>query len=79
MATISIDGKEYDTDDLSEEAKAQLVSFQFVEGELARVGLQTAALQTARNAYGRALKEALGEDPNDEIEIEGDSLNFDEK
>ena len=79
MATISIDGKEYDTDDLSEEAKAQLVSFQFVDSELARVGLQPAALQTARIAYGRALKESLGEDPSDEIEIEGDSLNFDEK
>jgi len=77
MAKVMIDEKEYDTDDLTDEAKAQLGSFQFVENELARLDAQSAALQTARIAYARALKEALGEEPEDVIEVEGDDIDLD--
>ena len=59
MPTINIDGHEYDPDQLSEAARQQLQSLRFVEGELGRLAAQTAAMQTARNAYGRALREAL--------------------
>lgn len=59
MAKISIDNVDYDTDKLSNEAKAQLVSIQFVDQELARLQAYAAALQTARMAYANALKEAL--------------------
>lgn len=59
MATIKIDNQEYDLDSLSQEAKAQLQSIQFVDQELARLQAQTAAMQTARNAYVNALKLAL--------------------
>ena len=59
MATIKIDNKEYDLDTLSQEAKAQLASIQYVEQELLRLQAQAAALQTARNAYLQALKAAL--------------------
>ena len=59
MPMINIDGQEYDFDKLSAEAKGQLQSLQFVEAELARLSARTAAMQTARNAYGRALKQAL--------------------
>jgi hypothetical protein len=62
MTTITIDNKEYDLDTLSEEAKAQLVSIQFVDQELQRVNAQAAVLQTARVAYAKALNEALGAD-----------------
>ena len=77
MAKVMIDEKEYDTDDLTDEAKAQLVSYQFVENELARLNAKSAALQTARIAYARALKEALGEEPEDDIEVEGDDIELD--
>ena len=82
MATITIDGKEYDVDSLSEESKAQLVSLRYVDSELARLRAQAATLQTARIAYGRALKQTLeqGEAPKeDEVNIEGlgDSIQFD--
>ena len=82
MATITIDGKEYDVDSLSEESKAQLVSLRYVDSELARLQAQAATLQTARIAYGRALKQTLeqGEAPKeDEVNIEGlgDSIQFD--
>jgi hypothetical protein len=59
MSQISIDGQNYEISSLSDEAKAQLVSLQFVEQELARLQMQLAALQTARNAYAVALKEHL--------------------
>jgi len=59
MATITIDGIEYDADSLSAEAKNQLQSIQFVDAELARLNGQAAVLQTARVAYANALKQAL--------------------
>lgn len=59
MPIIRIDEKDYELDSLSEEAKAQLTSLQFVDAELLRVNAQTAVLQTARNAYARALSDAL--------------------
>ena len=60
MPIIKIDDKDYDTDALSEQAKAQLTSLQFVDQELARLQAQAAILQTARIAYAKALTDALG-------------------
>ena len=59
MPTITIDNQDYDLDTLSDEARAQLQSLQFVDAELARLQAQTAVLQTARMAYAKALNEAL--------------------
>ena len=59
MTTITIDNVVYDLDTLSADAKAQLLSIQFVDQELARLQAQAAALQTARIAYAKALGEAL--------------------
>ena len=59
MPIIKIDGKDYELDTLSDEAKAQLTSIQFVDAELQRLNAQTAVLQTARMAYAKALNEAL--------------------
>jgi hypothetical protein len=56
---IQIDDKEYDLDKLSDDAKNQLVSLQFVDQELQKLNAQAAVLQTARIAYAQALKEAL--------------------
>ena len=59
MTTITIDDITYDLDTLSADAKAQLMSIQFVDQELARLQAKAAALQTARIAYSKALGEAL--------------------
>jgi hypothetical protein len=58
MTTITIDDIDYDTDKLSEEAKAQLGSLQFCDQELARLQAQSTAIQTARMAYAKA--ESIG-------------------
>ncbi len=59
MTTITIDNHNYDLDALSDDARAQLTSLQFVDTELARMQAQTAVLQTARMAYAKALQAAL--------------------
>ena len=84
MATITIDGKEYDVETLSDETKAQLGSLQYVDSELARLQAQSAALQTARMAYGRAIKQTLEDGKaleEDEVSIEGlgDTIQFDDQ
>ena len=56
---ISIDGKTYDLNTISEAAKAQLLNIQAADAELKRLAIQTALTQTARVAYGKALKEEL--------------------
>ena len=70
MTNLKIDNVNYDTDKLSDEAKAQLVSIQFCDQELARLQAQTAAIQTARMAYAKALQAALPALPA------GDTLKF---
>lgn len=81
MATIKIDGKDYDIEALSDKSKAQLASIKYVDAELGRLQAQIAALQTARIAYSRAIKEALenGSDQEEEVVVEGlsDTIQFD--
>ena len=59
MPTIKIDDKDYELEQLSDEAKAQLGSLQFVDAEIQRLNAQLAVMQTARMAYANALKDAL--------------------
>ena len=59
MATITIDGKEYESDELSDSAKQQLVSLQFVQTEIKRLESQIAVCKTAAVAYTNALKEQI--------------------
>ena len=79
MTTIKIDDKDYELEDLSDEAKNQLQSIRFVDQELMRLQAKAAALQTARNAYGRALTLALGaEEKEEDLELElPDDISFD--
>ena len=59
MSQITIDEVAYDTAALSEEALAQLGSLQAVDRRIENLQEELAILQTARNAYGRALQELL--------------------
>jgi hypothetical protein len=60
--TITIDDKEYVLDDLSDAAKAQLVSLQVTNQEIIRLQQQQKIAQTARNAYAKALSAELPKD-----------------
>ncbi len=59
MPTVNINGRQFDLDTLSEEAKAQLGMMQVVDMEIRRLEGQLAIHRTARNAYSKALIEAV--------------------
>ena len=80
MPTLKLDDKEYETEEMSQEALQQVQAIQFVDNDLVRIQMQIAALQTARNAYIRALKGILekGDSDEDNASIDlPDDLNFD--
>jgi len=56
---VNIDNVEYLLSDLSEDAKAQIQSLQFVEAELARLNALVSVSSTAKMAYQNALKDLL--------------------
>ena len=59
MPKISVDGIEYNTEDLTDNGKAQLASLQFLEVQMNKIRSEIAVYQTAKNAYIQALKEEL--------------------
>ena len=59
MPKITIDDIEYNTEDLSENGKAQLASLQFLEVQMNKLQSEIAVYQTARNSYVAALKSEL--------------------
>lgn len=59
MTTIKINGKDYDIDSLTQDARAQLEMLLATEAEIRRLQTQLAIFQTAKNAYSQALAEAV--------------------
>ena len=68
MAKVTIDGKEYETESMPEEALANLGSLQYVDKQIQELSMRAAAYQTARNGYANALKSLLenGDKGNDD-------------
>lgn len=62
MAKVTIDGKEYETDDMSDDARRQLTNVATCDRKLEELRNESAMIQTARNSYARSLAELLGED-----------------
>ena len=60
MATITIDGKEYDVETLSDETKAQLGSLQYVDSELARLQAQCSRFANGENGLRTSNKADTG-------------------
>jgi len=59
MPMIKIDGTDYDTETLSDAAKAQLLNLQVVDQKISATRQELAIQQTARNAYAQALQSEL--------------------
>ena len=59
MPKITVDGIEYNTEDLSDNGKAQLASLQFLEVQMNKLQNEIAVFQTAKAAYISALKAEL--------------------
>ena len=56
---ITIDGKEYNLNNLSETAKAQLINIQFVDAQLQQLNNELAVADTAKIGYSNALKQDI--------------------
>jgi hypothetical protein len=59
MPKITVDDIEYNTEDLTDNGKAQLASLQFLEVQMKKLQNEISVYQTARNAYVAALKAEL--------------------
>ena len=59
MPKITVDGTEYDTENLSTNGKAQLASLQFLEVQMQKLKNEIAVADTARMAYAAALRAEL--------------------
>ena len=59
MPKITVDDVEYNTEDLSENGKAQLASLQFLEVQMNKLKSEISVYQTARNLYISTLKAEL--------------------
>ena len=61
MPKITVDNIDYNTEDLSDNGKAQLASLQFLEAQMNKLKSEIAVYQTARSSYIAALKSELDE------------------
>lgn len=61
MATLTIDGKTYQVEDLNDEARARYNAIQFADQKLKDLKEQTAMLQTAGRTYAAAVQAQLPE------------------
>ena len=59
MPKITVDDIEYNTEDLSDNGKAQVASLQFLEAQVTKIKSEIAVYKTARNTYIAALKSEL--------------------
>lgn len=67
MPRITIDGKNYDTEALPQEASQALTALMQADEEIRRLQSRMAIVRTARNTYAQALRTALaGVDPGPE-------------
>ncbi|WP_372614472.1 hypothetical protein [Halomonas sp.] len=58
--TVTIDGKEYNAADLSEQARTQIMQVRVTDQEIERLKQRLAIAQTARTAYANALTADIG-------------------
>ena len=59
MPKIRLDDIEYNSEDMSENAKAQLISLQFADAQIRKLQQEIAISETARQAYIAALKHEI--------------------
>ena len=66
MPTIKINEVDYDTDNFSDEARAQFSMIQYADGRLADLQGQLAVLQTAKAAYVAKLAQIVEDNKKDQ-------------
>ena len=69
MPNVNFDGKEYDFESLSEEARAQINMLVAADNKIAELQRDLAITQTARNAYFHAASELMPKFDGDTIKL----------
>ena len=59
MPLITIDESEYETEQLPDDARAQLAILQACDSKVQQLQIELSMIQAARTAYGRALKDEI--------------------
>ena len=59
MPKITVDDIEYNTEDLSDNGKAQLAYLQFLQAQMNKIKAELAVYQTARSVYIAELKKEI--------------------
>ena len=62
MGHVAVDGRNFELEKLSGEARQQAMNIRMVDEEIRRLQVRLAICQTARNAYAIALQAALPKD-----------------
>jgi hypothetical protein len=62
MSHVTIDGRDFELNKLSGEARQQALNINLVDQEIRHLGFQLAIRQTARHAYAALLQSALPKD-----------------
>ena len=78
MANLTVNGKEYALDTLSDNARSQLESLKFAEQKINQLQAEQAVTQTARNVYAQALAGQLPEAMAEGDVVEGDTITINE-
>lgn len=77
MANIKFDGVEYDIESLAQETRSEFEMLVASEQKMRELQKELAIVQTARNAYARALKDRLGNEKPSVTPAPSDSLSVD--
>ena len=62
MAKVIVNNKEYDTENMSDDAKAVVTALKYVQNEIVQSKQHVVVLETAKDAYITALKKCLDEE-----------------
>jgi Family of unknown function (DUF6447) len=76
MPKVNIDGKDYELDTLSDEARNQLNMMIAADQEIARLNVLMAIAQTARAAYAARLNATLPT-PLQQLQAQGETVKLD--
>lgn len=72
MPKITVENIEYNTEDLTDNGKAQLASLQFLEMQMNKIKSEIAVYQTALASYQIALKQELEKDNSENKKAQKD-------
>lgn len=73
MAKFKLGDKEFDTENMTEEAKGHYQAIQVCEAKILDCNAQVSIYQTARNAYGEKLLKLM-EENEEKGDIESDGI-----